>query len=272
MNVEVKNGYYGFGIFDSGKTFPNQKLTERHRVSNYEIEFYTEPCGTTYINGAPCKIRPGRVLCIKPGTERYSELPLRSHYLKVTPTDAATDKMLDEILDKFISERIEKYTEIIHEMLAAESRGDELLCHAKYLEIIALLSEESKRQAQIRILAGGGRDAVSRGLDYIEKHYAEKCTLEDISAYAHFSPVYFHGIFKKAIGKTPNEYLTLYRIEKAKQMLLMENMEIASIAAAAGFSSQSYFNYTFKKITGETPSHYREKSLEKYFSYDGKIH
>ncbi len=271
MKFEVMGGTYGFGIFDSEKTFPNQKLTQKHIITNYEIEFFTEPCGVTYINDVPCKIRPGRVFCVKPGTERYSELPLRSYYLKVSPYDPEINKVLNGILDNFVSEKIDKYAGIILEMLFAESRGDELLCHAKFLEIIALLKEDSKRQAQIRTLAGGGRDAVSRGLDYIEEHYSEKCTLEDIAAYAHFSPVYFHGIFKKAIGKTPNEYLASYRIEKAKQMLLMENMEISSIAAAAGFSSQSYFNYSFKSATGQTPSEYREKSLEKYFSYDGKI-
>jgi AraC-like DNA-binding protein len=272
MRVDIKDGYYGFGIFDSGKTFPNQTLTKRHVVANYEIEFYTEPCGTTYINDSPCKIRPGRVLCIKPGTERYSELPLRSHYLKVTPTGSETDKILDGILDRFMSVRIERYTDIIHQMLAAESRGDSLLCHAKYLEIIALLAEESKRQEKIRMLDGNGRDAVSRGLDYIEAHYSGKCTLRDIAAHAHFSSVYFHGIFKKAIGKTPNEYLAEYRIERAKEMLLIEDMDIARIAVAAGFSSQSYFNYAFKNAVGQTPREYRERSLEKYFSYDGKIH
>lgn len=271
MKIEIQGGDYGFGIFDSEKTFPNQTLTKKHVVENYEIEFYTEPCGTTYINGSPCQIRKGRVLCIKPGTERYSELPLRSHYLKVRPRKDECEEVLSGVLERFISQNVEKYTAIIHEMLAAESRGDLLFCHAKFLEIVATLAEESKRQAKIRALAGGGRDAVSRGLDYIEAHYAEKCTLEDIAAYAHFSPVYFHGIFKKAIGKTPSEYLAKLRIEKAKQMLLIENMEIASIAAAAGFSSQSYFNYAFKSATGETPSEYRERSLEKYFSYDGKI-
>ncbi len=271
MNLEIKDGKYGFGIFDSGKTFPNQTLTKKHTVENYEIEFYTEPCGTTYVNGEPCKIRPGRVLCVKPGTERYSELPLRSHYLKVSPTGSEIDRVLDGILEKFISEKIDIYTSAIHEMLSAESRSDKLLCHAKFLEIVALLAEDSRRQAQIRALVGGGRDAVSRGLDYIEKHFAERCTLEDIAAYAHFSPVYFHGIFKKAIGKTPNEYLSALRIEKAKQMLLIENMDIASVAAATGFSSQSYFNYAFKASVGKTPSEYRERSLEKYFSYDGKI-
>ena len=271
MDIKIKKGSYGFGIFDSGKTFPNQKLTKKHTVTSYEIEFYTEPCGVTYINGTPCKIRPGHVLCIKPGTERYTELPLRSHYIKVTPNDPQISKILDEVLDMFISARIEKYTEIIHCMLAAESRGNTLFCHAKLLEIIALLSEESERQARIRTLADGGRDAVSRGLDYIEKHYAEKCTLFDIAEHVHFSPVYFHGIFKKAIGKTPSEYLNDFRIEKAKQMLLIENMEIASIAAALGFSSQSYFNYCFKKKTALTPSEYRDMRLEEYFSLDGKI-
>ena len=127
MQVEIKDGFYGFGIFDSSKTFPNQKLTKKHVVTNYEIEFYTEPCGITYINGSPCKIRPGRVLCIKPGTQRYSELPLRSHYLKITPTGTETDRVLDGILDRFMSARIERYTEIIHDMLAAENRGLKLL-------------------------------------------------------------------------------------------------------------------------------------------------
>ena len=54
-------------------------------------------------------------------------------------------------------------------------------------------------------------------------------------------------------------------------MLLIENMEIASIAAALGFSSQSYFNYCFKKNTALSPSEYRNMRLEEYFSLDGKI-
>ena len=272
MKIELSDGEYGFGIFDSGKTFPNQKLTEKHAVQNYEIEFYTEACGVTYIGGEPCKIRPGLVLCIKPGTERYTELPLRSHYVKIIPRGSETDAVLDTILDKFTSEHIDRYISVIHEMLAAESKRDSLLCHAKLLEIIALLKEESDRQAKFRTLGSGGRDALCRGLDYIEANYASRCTLEDIAAYAHFSPVYFHGIFKKAIGKTPNEYLAHYRIERAKELLLAENAEIASIATAVGFSSQSYFNYAFKCAVGQTPSEYRKKSLEKYFSYDGKIH
>lgn len=271
MNIEINEGSYGFGIFDSEMTFPNQRITQRHTVSCYEIEFYTEACGVTYINGVPCKIRPGRVLCIKPGTERYSELPLRSHYLKILPNVPSINRILDGILDKFMSEKTELYISLIHDMLIAESRGDILFCHAKYMEILALLKEDSKRQAGIRTLDGLGRDSVSRGLSYIEEHYAEKCTLEDIAAHAHFSPVYFHGIFKKAVGKTPNEYLAEYRIEKSKQLLLMESMGIASIAAASGFSSQSYFNYCFKAATGETPSEYRKRSLAKYFSYNGKL-
>ncbi len=271
MSIEITDGCYGFGIFDSEMTFPNRRLTERHTVTCYEIEFYNEACGVTYINGVPCKIRPGRVLCVKPGTERYSELPLRSHYLKVVPSVPGLNVILDGILEKFMSEKIEEYIALIHDMLIAESRGDILLCHAKLLEILALLNEDSKRQAGIRALDGIGRDSVSRGLSYIEEHYAEKCTLEDIAAYAHFSPVYFHGIFKKAVGRTPNEYLAEYRIEKAKQLLLMENMGISSIAAAVGFSSQSYFNYCFKSMTGETPSEYRKRSLAKYFSYNGRI-
>src|SRR5690606_19349039 len=54
---------------------------------------------------------------------------------------------------------------------------------------------------------------------YIDKFYAEKIDLDNISDEAHFSKFHFLRLFKSVYGTTPNQYLTKVRIDKAQQLL-----------------------------------------------------
>ena len=60
--------------------------------------------------------------------------------------------------------------------------------------------------------------------------------------------------------KTPIEYLTLYRIEKASGKLLKSDLSVTSIAFSSGFNDLSYFIKTFKQIKGITPSKFRKET------------
>ncbi len=268
MKIEVSSGDYGCGIFDSSYTFPGVSVTSPRNVSCYEIELYYESGGVTYLNGTPYRVRRGAVLCVKPGAVRYSELPLKTYYLKLR-TDGDLKNILEGLCEYFVSTDIDRGIELIISLLKASEGDDSLLRHARLLELLAWVKKESAKAERMTNVKNRGSEAVERGIEYMEKNFRSACKLDEIAAYAHLSPVYFHGIFRAAIGKTPYEYLTRLRVEESKRLILMGGASMSEIAEACGFSSQSYFNAVFKQKTGETPSEYRRRMLEGYFKSDG---
>ena len=72
------------------------------------------------------------------------------------------------------------------------------------------------------------------------------------------SPVYFSGMFKREVGQNFSEYVTDYRIKKAKDLLKRSNLSILEISDAVGFKDPKYFSKIFKKAAGITPAEYRK--------------
>ena len=268
MKIEISSSEYVCGIFDSSYSFPGVSVTNKRDVKCYEIEFYYESGGVTYINDVPYRIRRGAILCVKPGAVRYSELPLRTYYVKLNANGSLAET-LDSLSDYFISADEERGFELFFGLLNATDKDDELLRLSRLLELLSWLRCESEKAKRLSALKHRGGEAVELGIEFMEKNFRGNCKLEDISAYAHLSAVYFHTIFTSAVGKTPYEYLTRLRIEESKRLILMGGSSMAEIAEKCGFSSQSYFNSVFKQKTGETPSGYRRRILEGYFKSGG---
>ncbi len=97
-------------------------------------------------------------------------------------------------------------------------------------------------------------------LSYIRTNYDAPITLVDMANAAGMSPKYFCYFFKEMTTKTPVEYLTLYRIEKASRRLINSDLSVTSVAFSCGFNDLSYFIKTFKHIKGITPAKYRRMS------------
>ena len=93
---------------------------------------------------------------------------------------------------------------------------------------------------------------------YLEDHYGEDISLDDLAGQFRRTPEYLCGIFKAATGETVFHYLRRVRIHRAK-VLLMERPDapLREIAEACGFHSLSYFGKVFREATGFTPQGYR---------------
>ncbi|MCR5791776.1 MAG: response regulator [Lachnospiraceae bacterium] len=99
--------------------------------------------------------------------------------------------------------------------------------------------------------------------NYIAKNYFhEDLSVKDISDYVFMSTSYICTYFKKQTGITLNQYITDYRMEKAKQLLGDARYQITDISSKVGYSNSNYFGKSFKKCTGYTPSEYRKKIFE----------
>jgi AraC-like DNA-binding protein len=101
---------------------------------------------------------------------------------------------------------------------------------------------------------------VVRAKIYIDGHFADPIDLSDISDEACFSKFHFMRLFKEIYGRTPHQYLTYVRIEKAKEYLAGGDT-VAKTCYSVGFDSISSFTGLFKRRAGLTPAAYQAEKL-----------
>lgn len=94
--------------------------------------------------------------------------------------------------------------------------------------------------------------------DYIDRHFKEALSLQDIAEKIHLDKYYIIHTFKENYQTTPMIYLTKKRIENACELLESTNYQIKEIAMITGFTSQSYFNQAFRKEMTLSPLKYRK--------------
>ncbi len=92
----------------------------------------------------------------------------------------------------------------------------------------------------------------------IETNFDTELTVQKLSRQVYITPQYLSRLFGRYLGCSAYEYLTGYRINKAKEFLLTHpRMEVQEIAQRVGFLDTSHFIAMFKKITGDTPGEFR---------------
>lgn len=100
--------------------------------------------------------------------------------------------------------------------------------------------------------------------EYIGAHYMEPdLSVKSISEYANLSTSYTCTFFKNETGITLNQYITEFRMKKAKQLLADPRIKINEISSQVGYNDGNYFGKSFRKFSGVSPSEYREQVLNK---------
>ncbi|MBQ8514007.1 MAG: helix-turn-helix transcriptional regulator [Ruminococcus sp.] len=94
---------------------------------------------------------------------------------------------------------------------------------------------------------------------YIETHFAEKITLDDLSREFCVSKYYMLRSFRNQYGMTIIQYLAACRIQHAKKLLRFSDMQIEAIGRACGIEDVSYFNRLFRSYEGMTAGQFRKQ-------------
>ncbi|GBF78172.1 DNA-binding response regulator [Paenibacillus sp. 598K] len=109
-------------------------------------------------------------------------------------------------------------------------------------------------------LAARGRHKHQKTVDfmkrYVQEHYSEELTLDDIAEKVYLTRNYLSQLFKEVTGENYNSYITRVRMEKAKEMMLSGKYKLYEVAIRVGYKNNAYFSQQFKKYTGKSPSEY----------------
>ena len=105
---------------------------------------------------------------------------------------------------------------------------------------------------------GTPSDIVARARVYMDAHYMEKLSAEQIAEASRVSPSHLFRLFRKETGLTPYAYLTNVRMEHAMKMLLNTSYTVEEIAEYCAFCSSANFIRAFRQSTGVTPRKYRK--------------
>lgn len=152
---------------------------------------------------------------------------------------------LDEMLEEYNSDR----------------QGRLTMLQAHFLYVATFLSRlyteaDKKQEAGIMTLA----NAVA----YMEQHFDEAVSVEEIAKSAGYSTRHFTRIFKETYHDTPLDYILSLRVEHACYLLKKSECTVTQIAQMCGYENQNYFWRIFKKRKGVSPSAYARK----YRGYD----
>jgi two-component system response regulator YesN len=103
------------------------------------------------------------------------------------------------------------------------------------------------------------RTEVAQARSHIHRNYKQKITVADIAGAIGLSESYLSHLYKKETGENLIDYMTKYRLEKAKRLLSETDLRTYEIAESIGFSEANYFSKQFKRYEGINPLEYRNQ-------------
>lgn len=159
-------------------------------------------------------------------------------------------------------ERAQTFGELmgmIHSLLATDPKGATETCNylaaaliSKLLLVIRQYCETEGNTVRSRtdIIAGQVKH-------YIDTHFDEQFTLQDISDAIRVSPYHLAHMFKETTGYSPMQYTVRRRLGEAQSLLITTSLSVTEIAVSVGFGNPCHFNTMFSKYIGMSPSRYR---------------
>ena len=254
------------GIYSSHVACRGRAVSKNRKATMFEIELPTEAGGISYIDKCQMHISPDTVICAKPGQIRHTTFPFKCYYIHLILEGGTLYDVLLGMPDFIKIEKREEYADIFKRIIEYYDTAleiDEIIVHSLILELVWRLAMDVG-QALPEGRERSHNTAVQKAVEYIKENLTYDLSLKSVAAYAGFSPIYFHNLFKNATGKALRDYVEEQRIKKAANMIVTTDATLTEVAYECGFSSQSYFSYAFKRRMGATPREYQRSVIRKY--------
>ena len=242
--------------------------TRRENLPSYLIKLCISGEGLLEYDGQTYSIHPGQIFwidCTKP--QYYRTAPGQDHWHLLwvhfygAPCEAYYKLFLNQNEGKNVARpssdlAIRSTLETLMKLYENGSNTIQDDVHASSM-LVQLMSHciQAAGPHNANRLPGYVIDARS----YINAHYAEHITLDDLSRSISINKYYLQKLFKRCIGMSPNEYLIHTRLTRAKHLLCSTALPVSQIALEVGISNIGHFISLFKRYEGITPSTFRQQ-------------
>lgn len=234
-----------------------------------ELLYIANGEGRYTVGGREYAVHPGNLIVCNANT-LHGEAPFQAHTIQTyccalagvqiagLPTGALLDARHCPVFTLHSdSAQIGRIMPSLYALHTSDAAANRAVCHHLAMSVLLLAlraiqqpdgdtKEELKKEALVRQITA-----------YLDQHYTEPLTLEQISAALHISPSHLSHLFKRETGLSPMRYLLHRRIGEAQSLLMETALPIHTIEEQLGFGSSCHFTTAFKKYVGIAPREYR---------------
>ncbi len=235
-------------------------ITRKEGYAYHQLIFSTQGNGILKINNQIFDIPEGTFFYLKPG---------ESHEYYKTSESWATDwiifkgDFIQSTLDKlgFSNSSIGScYTvkTLVSDIIITLSGQDSLKGFTASSQFYKLLVELYRSSYYHLNKQHKQKTAIVEPVvNYIDSHFSEDMSLEELAKIANITPQYLCKVFKELIDMRPFEYIARKRIQESKKLLISSSISITDICKIVGYKDSSYFCSIFKKFESISPSEFR---------------
>ena len=246
---------------------------ETHDHSAVEILLTLEGMVTYTVEDKIYQVRKGEILIVPPDTlDSLSMGEGSSRYLSLFESDAIMAmrdlKAMASYFHKpfHLRDGSDAHVRIRELLLRAREAYEKremmwnTMCYSCILRVYATLGQRYLSGIKPRTgdnMRNMDSEVINAVMTYINNHYREELSLEDVARFAGFSRYYFSRSFKRQTGYSFKDYLCQKRLQVAMDLLIRTNRSMRDVAIESGFGSVATFNRVFREKKGCTPTQYR---------------
>ncbi|WP_165861274.1 helix-turn-helix domain-containing protein [Paenibacillus paeoniae] len=182
---------------------------------------------------------------------------IESKYIKPFLQDSNSDAIVFHEGIPWQSEAL-RFIHALYETCHHQEDGYELVALSQFDLLFLHLYRNTVAQHGFHTEHSKDITAIKKMLAFIQIHYGENISLQDISTVGAVCRSKCCRLFKVSLKKTPIDYLTHFRIQKSIELMTNNSLNITDVSIACGFNSSTYFAEVFKKIMGVSPTEYRQ--------------
>jgi AraC family transcriptional regulator of arabinose operon len=252
-----------------------------HFHPGYELYYLLQGERTYFINGSVFTAQRGDMVIVNPydvHRTTSSEVPeferilinFSEHFVQNEPEDREAGLQLlpfpnGSRLLRFSLKDQALIEHILRDMLSEckeQQPGFDTYVKALLHQLLVRMYRQSMIELQEPLAAAHPMHAkISEIATYLNQHFHQELTLEQVAKQFYISVSYLSRMFKKMTGFHFREYIQVIRVKEAQRLLRETQDKVMTIAEKTGFEHIAHFNTTFKKITGVPPLRYRKQQL-----------
>lgn len=282
------NDRYEFTELDLNPRFLYSCILERGEEERlYQAHDFVELAvilggsGNFLLNGETIPVREGDLVLINPGTFHKSllvstpKLKAIEGYLAFTdvqyrdcpknslPLFSGNERIFH--MPESMKKEILRLLKSMDQEVRTPHLGQYSMLKAYLIQLLCLIARENMQKEEAKEPLGrftfrspNKKYAVQQIEQYLQEHYREKISLEQIASNMYLSSFYISKIFKSETGDSPINYLIGIRMEKAKEILSEHpDASLQEVAAQVGYDDVYHFSKLFKKYYGISPGYYK---------------